>query len=1245
MEEVQNVSKIDSIFEKVKNVYKNNKNIILFFIGIVVTLYIFYSFSLSYNVSNRIQDLEVAYIKKNRVINQYNFCSDQLNHLHLTDFFINSSSKSALTGMQRFDYVSSQIIEKIIFFGVRYIELEIFSKTLKNETIPVVNSGKLKGEWKYSQNDIDLKDVLKKLSKHIFNEESIDNYKDPFFIFLDIKTSNKDTLNKVYHLLIKYFNDYLLGEKFNNSGKDLTKIKMCELMNKLILFSGDKELYQQTKLEKIINLSTSDDKLKRVSISDLNNYIQSDSDEPKFVMKSKNIKFKNDFNSDYIEIDDNVNFLEYNINKNYTLEINGSNLANNNGYFKPLRILENKIYFDKKYKIKESEKNNVITIKGYLKDKNLENLEERNKHQLMIVIPDKGILSKNYDPYIAFNYGCQFVAMFYQKLDKKMLNYQKFFNKVSIKIKPKNMQIYIKQEPKSIEQKKLGFIISKTISKLNIDFNFLIKFKEEIFIKKAGQCVNSVEAKKGGLFLANDKKIEDKLGIPRLIPSFKKIKCEMVVVEGLNRKPYSISFKQGDYYLTTTDNCCFTYFSIRPNDEAEKKVFDNNSSFYPTEPLCGLKNNYSFVIAKDENYKKNNSSYQGNDYSIPHFLKFRHTFELEDKLYTMKTKSFTKITSFENSNNQKINVYRVNPKNDYYSYGNIFTLNNDKPKEAIILSGAVQEPKDFELIWDNKQIDETEKKSVWRMIPYDNFIAIGVVFVSGSYNKPSKNLYRTINARYVEMSTFNSTNIAEWNSMNDSKYESSSSHLSFWKINNSNNHDLFFNNNKFKPNTFDNPPFILNLNEQTYKDRIYLSKVKPNIEDQKTSCFCVLNNESSKPDFESYTNALLNKNIKDRKIVSYLPSNLGEYMCININNPYKNAENKEVNLSDCKDFDYAGTNFNYYSDNTIRYDKDPSLCLTTSYNDYSKKFSIEKNKYIEKVGKHFLKKCNNSINQKFKVLNKKYPEFCSDNDNTKESCIKYNIIKTKSKDLCLSYDLKSNKEKNIELSNIQQRRIVKHLNAKTCSLNDKTQRWNISQNQLSNCISKDKNVFIFYKIKRGEFKKNIRFFQNIETYLKLNNVIENYDHEFYHVYIRGLVKETYTPEEKYYLVSHYISGREFEYKVSKNSENIILDDIPSEDLLKPGVEVICKNGDFGMSNVTIKNEDNLILDEEILRFRAIITQVPDKNDKSKKYKVQFSVNSIELDKKRDKKFRSGSIQQKFVSINDMCLLRKPYQCI
>ena len=49
----------------------------------------------------------------------------------------------------------------------------------------------------------------------------------------------------------------------------------------------------------------------------------------------------------------------------------------------------------------------------------------------------------------------------------------------------------------------------------------------------------------------------------------------MNIVEGLGKKPYSISFKHGDYYLTTTDNCCFTYFSKRPNDELEKRVFDN----------------------------------------------------------------------------------------------------------------------------------------------------------------------------------------------------------------------------------------------------------------------------------------------------------------------------------------------------------------------------------------------------------------------------------------------------------------------------------------------------------------------------------------------------------------------------------------------------------------------------------------------------------------------------------------------
>ena len=46
----------------------------------------------------------------------------------LTDYYISSSHRSFLVGFQKGDYCSLNMINRVIYLGARYIELEIFNK-------------------------------------------------------------------------------------------------------------------------------------------------------------------------------------------------------------------------------------------------------------------------------------------------------------------------------------------------------------------------------------------------------------------------------------------------------------------------------------------------------------------------------------------------------------------------------------------------------------------------------------------------------------------------------------------------------------------------------------------------------------------------------------------------------------------------------------------------------------------------------------------------------------------------------------------------------------------------------------------------------------------------------------------------------------------------------------------------------------------------------------------------------------
>ena len=133
------------------------------------------------------------------------------------------------------------------------MDLEIFNKDLKAETDPIITSGYRKPNIKFSLNSLDCDDVFKLIKKVAFSQQYVDNYNDPLFIFLDLKTQdNIRTLDKLHDIIIKYLGSNLLDKEYNHV--NLAELSLCKLKGKLIILSSDG--YQNSKLDKIINSST-----------------------------------------------------------------------------------------------------------------------------------------------------------------------------------------------------------------------------------------------------------------------------------------------------------------------------------------------------------------------------------------------------------------------------------------------------------------------------------------------------------------------------------------------------------------------------------------------------------------------------------------------------------------------------------------------------------------------------------------------------------------------------------------------------------------------------------------------------------------------------------------------------------------------------------------------------------------------------------------------------------------------------
>jgi hypothetical protein len=151
----------------------------------------------------------------------------------LTDYYICSSFNSFLIGNQKADYCDVNMIKNALYFGARYIELQIMNKDMSYETDPIVCVGIEKGNIITSLNHLELQNCLNIISKHAFSENFLSNFNDPLFLFLNLKTNdNYVTLDKIYELIKQILGIYLLDKSYNHV--DISKLNLCELREKLL---------------------------------------------------------------------------------------------------------------------------------------------------------------------------------------------------------------------------------------------------------------------------------------------------------------------------------------------------------------------------------------------------------------------------------------------------------------------------------------------------------------------------------------------------------------------------------------------------------------------------------------------------------------------------------------------------------------------------------------------------------------------------------------------------------------------------------------------------------------------------------------------------------------------------------------------------------------------------------------------------------------------------------------------------
>lgn len=710
---------------------------------LIVFLLLTYYFSYRYRTQSQINSLEITF--QDHVNKQsYDFCANT--QRNLSEYYVCSSHLPYLTGFKKYDYSSIDYLAQVIQYGSRFIYIEIYEKHNK----PIISSGNEYGTIIEAQNGIDVGKCFEFLSKNVFSETFVDNYKDPFFVFMDFRCS--DAIQKQVEETVRTICGMHLYQDFE---RNIARTPMCKLTQKMVLFSN-------RKINNLIHLSTQSSYLKVLKINQIptKEFMASSRDKPDISLTSRQISIT----KKGLFIEDATDFIELGLNKDSVVKIVGSSKNfDENEFYDIKRVTNKNIYLQDDIKLDNESSGNPIQLKIYNKSYKLKNLAQTNKNALTIVIPEFEFLKLNYNPYDAWNLGCQFVCLNFQNIDSNMKTYMTKFKKTSIEIKPQHLINY--KPPKRVPN-----INNVAQPVKGLDYPIIPDFHNtHSNIQLVPKLFDRIRAivKDNTLILSR---------------SFTNDNSFFEIVKGLSGVYGSISVKYGDQYLTSNDTCC--YLSFQYND----KIKDHNhASFFPVEALVPGENTISLLQLID---------------SKEYYLKHRMNFNYKNQLYVKSTMSYERIATIGN-----YTVWNPIKENNYKPYCQVITEGTNPPNyESILVNGACAPPIDYQIIH-----KDTEGFSIWKPVAPEGFVAMGHL-VMPTHSKPKLNDYNTVAYVFTTPATINSDPIFETDT------------LSFWS---KTGDDYFIVNvGSFKPSSFTYPVVNIKTRPLDLTERLYISSVK-----------------------------------------------------------------------------------------------------------------------------------------------------------------------------------------------------------------------------------------------------------------------------------------------------------------------------------------------------------------------------------------------------------------------------------
>ncbi len=262
------------IFENIKNMNDSTAvfalsilNIIILLIAIMV--YLYYTGSI-FSKGLRERDCKMM----NEIYGELNgklstVIDKKTLDFEIRDFYIKTAYNACSGGNYKNDYVDTCVLKTLLKQGVRGLDFEIFS--INDEPV-IATTTSDNNCVKETFNYVLFSEVLNILDTTAFTSSTAPNAGDPIILHLRIKSTNPKMFEKLTSLLKGFTktNGRLLGTNYSYSTKNLSEVKLKEIMGKVVIIvEGTNKSFLDLKFNEYVNMLSSTAQMRGLRFHDI----------------------------------------------------------------------------------------------------------------------------------------------------------------------------------------------------------------------------------------------------------------------------------------------------------------------------------------------------------------------------------------------------------------------------------------------------------------------------------------------------------------------------------------------------------------------------------------------------------------------------------------------------------------------------------------------------------------------------------------------------------------------------------------------------------------------------------------------------------------------------------------------------------------------------------------------------------------------------------------------------------------